>query len=104
MNRPIRIFIFRKGADTLKALAYALAGSVIIHTLYFTYTLLAGYIRTMFYKPDISGSWEQAHYLQSEVAFGASVSPYVSILTFLAGTLFCGFIICIYRIAVKKAQ
>ena len=85
------------GGIKLKIIIQALIGSIIIHVTYIFGTLLIGYIKTKFYKPDISTSWDNVEILQNEVAFGRVISPYFALLSFVGVAVICGIILFIYK-------
>ncbi|MBA9028842.1 hypothetical protein [Peribacillus huizhouensis] len=59
----------------MKIILQAFIGSVIIHLVYIVCTMVVGYVKTKYYKPDIASKWDKVDYLQNEVAFGMVISP-----------------------------
>lgn len=81
----------------MRIVLQAIFGSIIIHVLYFTGTLLTGYIQTKLYEPDFTGAWGRVDTLQNEVGFGMVISPSFFLLTFLGGTVICGILLFFYK-------
>lgn len=38
--------------------------------------MVVGYVKTKYYKPDIASKWGKADFLQNEVAFSMTISPF----------------------------
>lgn len=87
----------------MKLFIQAAIGSIAIHVIYFVGILVLGYIKTVNYTPDITGTWNSVDPLQNEVAFGMTGSPFFFLFTFIGMTLFCEMVIVLYR-KVKGAQ
>ncbi|SES07506.1 hypothetical protein [Psychrobacillus sp. OK032] len=86
----------------MKLVIQAFIASVIIHLVYIVCTIGIGYIKTKFYKPDISGSWEKVDYLQNEVAFGMVISPFFFVFSLVGIAIICGIIIYLYKNFIRK--
>ncbi len=83
---------------SLKMIIQSLVVSLIIHLIYIGGLLLAGYIKTRNYIPDLDHKWENVKLLQNDVAFGISVSP----LTFLVSFFGVAIIYSLLSSAYKK--
>lgn len=86
----------------MKLVIQAFIASVIIHLVYIVCTIGIGYLKTKFYKPDISGEWGKVDYLQNEVAFGMVISPFFLVFTLVGIALICGVIIYLYNTSLAK--
>ena len=73
----------------MKILMQALLISAALHVIYFITTLAVGYAKTALYQPNVMEAWQNVETLQSEVAFGSTVSPFFHVSTFLGGALLC---------------
>ena len=60
-----------------RTIKQSLIFSVVVHVLFFVGAVAFGYIRTLFYVPDVVNAYQEVTYLQKEVAFG-QVSPITS--------------------------
>ncbi len=58
-----------------KTIKQALIFSLIIHVLLLVGTIGYGYIKTIYYVPDVVNAYEEVYYLQNEVAFGVISRP-----------------------------
>ena len=81
----------------MKLVIQAFIVSIVIHLVYIFGSIGIGYIKTKFYKPDISGEWEKTDYLQNEVSFGMVGSPFFIVFTLLGIALICGVLIYLYK-------
>ncbi|QEY21664.1 hypothetical protein D0S48_13840 [Psychrobacillus sp. AK 1817] len=81
----------------MKLVMKAFIASVIIYLVYLVCTIGIGYIKTKFYKPDISSEWESVDYLQNEVAFGMVISPFFFVFSLVGIACICGIIIYLYK-------
>ncbi|WP_240675928.1 hypothetical protein [Ammoniphilus sp. CFH 90114] len=75
--------------------------SSIIHVLFLLGTIGLGYIKTLYYVPDIVNSYQSVDYLQNEVAFGSSTTP-TSILFWIISFLFMSVVFIILKIIFVK--
>lgn len=80
----------------MKIIPKSLLGATAIHGIYFVTTFAVGYVKTLNYKPDWEAAWANVENLQSEVAFGYTVSPFLYAGTFLGTALVCGIILSMY--------
>ena len=71
----------------------AFISSIIIHVVFFFAMMLAGYIKTRNYKPDISRAWDNVESLQSDVVFSKANTPFLYLFTFIGVAVLCGIII-----------
>lgn len=81
----------------MKLVIQAIAGSVIIHSVYFISMMLIGYINTKRFVPDVVNTWENVELLQNEVAFGKVISSDAYLISFVGVSVICGFILFLYR-------
>lgn len=81
----------------MKLFLQATSVSLIIHLLYLAAVLLVGYIKTKNYQPNVTGAWDQADTLQTQVAFGYTGSPFLFLFTFLAVALITGKILFSFK-------
>lgn len=81
----------------MRLVVKAFIGSIVIHVVYFVGMLLAGYIITRNYKPDITSAWDNVETLQSEVVISNDNSPILYLFTFVGVAVFCGIIIISYK-------
>lgn len=65
----------------------ALLISTALHLLYLVATFGIGFIRTLNYEPDIIAEADNVTSLQSEVAIGATWTPFVYVFTWIGLTL-----------------
>ncbi|MFK2826893.1 hypothetical protein QYG89_14655 [Bacillus sp. B190/17] len=88
----------------MKIMIQALAGSFFIHIVYFLSSFIIGYIKTIFYQPDISGTYNTVETLQNEVAFGGVViHPFLFISSFFGMAIICGvLIIFLKKVMIKQ--
>lgn len=75
----------------MKIIAQAVAASFLIHVIYLFGTLLLGFIQTLIFRPNIETAWRQLDNLQSQVVFGASISPFIVVFSFVTISFFCWF-------------
>lgn len=73
----------------MKIVLQALLASTTIHVIYFLTKMAVGYVKTALYRPNMVEAWENAETLQSEVAFGTTVSPWLHVATFLSIAFIC---------------
>lgn len=78
----------------MKTVLQAFMASIILHIIYILSTIGIGYIKTMYYKPDMQG---EVYLLQNEVAFGTVISPYVYLISLLGVFIVCASIIASYK-------
>ncbi len=78
----------------MKTVLQAFMASTILHIIYLLSTIGIGYIKTMYYKPDMQGG---GHLLQNKVAFGMVISPYVYLFSLLGVCIICASIIALYK-------
>lgn len=83
--------------DELKTVILSIVFSVVIHFIYIIGNLVAGYIKSKYYKPDIEKMWNNPEPIPNEVAFGGAVSPFFYVFTFIAAAFVCGLIIFSYK-------
>jgi len=57
--------------------------------LFVVFQVLAGYVATLMYTPDISSAWEEARHASSEAVITGSSGIISFIFAFLAATLAC---------------
>lgn len=81
----------------MKIVLQAFVGSIIIHVIYIVCTMLVGYIKTKYYKPDISNAWNKVDTLKSEVGFGMVISPFFYSFSLLGIAVICGIILFSYE-------
>ncbi|MHA6260049.1 hypothetical protein ACXYMX_09040 [Sporosarcina sp. CAU 1771] len=77
----------------MKLVIQAFIVSIVIHLVYIFGSIGIGYIKTKFYKPQISGEWERVDYLQNEVSFGMVDPPFYLVFTLFGIALIYGVII-----------
>ncbi|WP_047984350.1 membrane protein [Ornithinibacillus californiensis] len=82
----------------MKTVIQALVASIAMHLLYFLGTMLAGFVKTLNYQPEIGRSWDNVEMLQSEVAFGYVASTnFYYLYSFLGVTVVCGILIFLFK-------
>ncbi|MFF2753302.1 hypothetical protein ACFVR1_06040 [Psychrobacillus sp. NPDC058041] len=86
----------------MKIILQAIIGSLLIHLIYIVYTVIGGYIKTKYYTPDISSTWDNVEVLQNEVAFGMVGSPFFYVFSFLRVAVICAILIFSYEKLIKK--
>lgn len=84
----------------MKTVLQAVMASIILHIIYIFSTIGIGYLKTMYYKPDIKGD---VYLLQNEVAFGMVTSPHVYLISLLGVFIICASIISLYK-KVKRRE
>lgn len=77
----------------MKTVLQAFMASITLHIIYIISTIGIGYIKTIYYKPDMQG---EVYLLQNEVAFGMVISPYVYLISLLGVSVVCASIIMLY--------
>jgi hypothetical protein len=78
----------------MKTVLQAVIASIILHIIYILSIRGIGYIKTIYYKPDMQG---EVYLLQNEVAFGTVISPYAYIISLLGVSIICASIIFLYK-------
>jgi hypothetical protein len=78
----------------MKTVLQAVIASIILHIIYILSIIGIGYIKTIYYKPDMQG---EVYLLQNEVAFGTVISPYAYIISLLGVSIICASIIFLYK-------
>lgn len=81
----------------MKIVLQSLTGAVAIHIIFFTGIFVTGYMKTFNHKPEFYTTWTNSEVLQSEVAFGYTVSPFFYVSTFLGTILLCGILLFSYQ-------
>ncbi|QFF97853.1 hypothetical protein PB01_02950 [Psychrobacillus glaciei] len=81
----------------MKIILQAIIGSLLIHLIYIVYTFLGGYLKTKYYTPDITSTWDNVYVLQNEVAFGMVSSPFFYVFSFLKVAIICAILIFTYE-------
>lgn len=81
----------------MKVIIQSLLVSFIIHLVYIGGSLLAGYIETRNYIPDLDNKWGNVKHLQNEVSFGISASPLIFLLTFFGVAMIYGLLSIAYK-------
>ncbi len=81
----------------MKILIQACIASLVIHLIYIVSSTVLGYIKTLNYRPDVAGKWDEIEFLQNEVAFGMVISPMFYIISFIGVAIICGLILFLYK-------
>ncbi|WP_409294258.1 hypothetical protein V1498_13630 [Peribacillus sp. SCS-26] len=69
--------------------------SLFLHLIFVGLPLLAGYIRTLFYRPSGEG-WSNMVVLDSKISVGFVFSPVFFLLSFAGTAIFCGLLLQYY--------
>lgn len=78
----------------MKTVLQSFMASIILHIIYILGTIGIGYLKTMYYKPDLQG---EEYHLQNKVAFGMVISPYVYLISLLIVSILYANIIVLYK-------
>ena len=69
-------FVDMNEVDKMKRIVrQSLLFSLIVHLLYLAGTIGLGYIKTIYYVPDVVNAYQEVQYLQNEIAFGVISRP-----------------------------
>lgn len=58
-----------------RTIKQSLIFSFVVNVLYFAGTIGYGFIKTIYYVPDVADGYQDVEYLQNEVSFGVISSP-----------------------------
>ncbi|MGG7620568.1 hypothetical protein [Bacillus coreaensis] len=78
----------------MKTVLQAVLASIILHIIYILNTIGIGYLKTMYYKPNLQG---EGYLLQNEVVFVMVISPYIYLISLLGVSISCASIIVFYK-------
>ncbi|GLY10925.1 hypothetical protein [Pseudobacillus badius] len=90
----------------MKTVVRALIGSFFIHLVYYGFPFVNGYVKTVFYQPELSSESAAVSVLQNDVAFGGEwIDPFAFSLSFFSIAALCGLLFtCLKKASARRER